>query len=674
MWCLRCQEELMKVENWPEKFKTFPETATQRANDGTLIFRGLRVAMGIHTGEPICNPDPMTGRMDYFGPMVNRSARVMQAASGGQIIVSGPVWRHIQNNLEEFGMPNIETLGEAQLKGLDTPELLTEVLPSSLKLRSKEFSPIPLTTEEDKDENVTSVVSDLQNKAASLNGRLDAMRATLEITNRALKAIEPRLVEAADHLDSDPVTQLREITQVQETLGSRVGDLKTRNTGVMDNLSNVILEANELQEKADTAYQEKGRIQRHLVILKESYEQAKAHVAIFEARIASLQSKIGSKDVSELSTSGLTDKMTNLETDIENLRKQQRDTQNQMNELMLKASSSEDNSALKEIIEKNAEMEKILSDINDKLVKKSGELAKAKEMEIQMDQELQEVAKLEKVLFDDKEIQFIQEKIEEQTQLLQQLKVQAKRKQTLLRKTFRITHPALKVVQKLEKDESAIDLLTEKKVTQLSQRERVARDKDDKGKEEEEGKSEEYASDGEGGDNEGENDDVPKGLVNLISESVVIIASDGNTKATLGVVEYSKENKCFVVASHDVNEILSAPGAHLLSVFTYELEGSHQETEFTFSLKNLELDRSISSRSASSSDPSLSLSKKSISTEAERITTTILPTSPSLWVIDKKLIFGERVDDQIIKLRCGNKKGKKYVALEFRVIVVNMVE
>ena len=33
------------------------------------------------------------------------------------------------------------------------------------------------------------------------------------------------------------------------------------------------------------------------------------------------------------------------------------------------------------------------------------------------------------------------------------------------------------------------------------------------------------------------------------------------------------------------SQILSAPGAHLLSVFTYELEGSHQETEFTFSLK-----------------------------------------------------------------------------------------
>lgn len=35
-----------------------------------LLYRGLRIRIGIHTGTPRCDTDPITGRMDYFGPMV----------------------------------------------------------------------------------------------------------------------------------------------------------------------------------------------------------------------------------------------------------------------------------------------------------------------------------------------------------------------------------------------------------------------------------------------------------------------------------------------------------------------------------------------------------------------------------------------------------------------------
>jgi class 3 adenylate cyclase len=41
-----------------------------------------KVRMGLHTGESDERSD------DYFGPAVNRAARVMQAANGSQILVS----------------------------------------------------------------------------------------------------------------------------------------------------------------------------------------------------------------------------------------------------------------------------------------------------------------------------------------------------------------------------------------------------------------------------------------------------------------------------------------------------------------------------------------------------------------------------------------------------------
>ena len=41
----------------------------------------------IITGKPTeCRPHNLTGRMDYFGPIVNTTARVMAKAMGGQIL------------------------------------------------------------------------------------------------------------------------------------------------------------------------------------------------------------------------------------------------------------------------------------------------------------------------------------------------------------------------------------------------------------------------------------------------------------------------------------------------------------------------------------------------------------------------------------------------------------
>merc|ERR1711988_326259 len=62
------QEELLSVD-WPQEIYDHEDAAIEYDDDGKLLYRGLRVRMGIHTGEPRCEPDPITGRMDYFGPM-----------------------------------------------------------------------------------------------------------------------------------------------------------------------------------------------------------------------------------------------------------------------------------------------------------------------------------------------------------------------------------------------------------------------------------------------------------------------------------------------------------------------------------------------------------------------------------------------------------------------------
>src|SRR2546423_11416788 len=72
----------------------------------------LRVRMGLHTGEPNVRDGT------YFGLDVHRAARICQARSGGQILLSARTREQL-----EAGHA-VEDLGDHQLPGIDQPERL----------------------------------------------------------------------------------------------------------------------------------------------------------------------------------------------------------------------------------------------------------------------------------------------------------------------------------------------------------------------------------------------------------------------------------------------------------------------------------------------------------------------------------------------------------------------
>src|SRR4051812_24864330 len=90
LWSFSVQLALLSCEGWPTEILRSPQCAEvySEDDDRTLLFRGLSVRMGIHFGQPVCERDPITRRMDYFGPMVNRTSRISGVADGGQITVS----------------------------------------------------------------------------------------------------------------------------------------------------------------------------------------------------------------------------------------------------------------------------------------------------------------------------------------------------------------------------------------------------------------------------------------------------------------------------------------------------------------------------------------------------------------------------------------------------------
>jgi predicted ATPase/class 3 adenylate cyclase len=87
---------------------------------------GLRVRIGAHTGEAIERDG------DYFGPTVNRAARIMALAHGRQILLSA-----VTAGL----VPEFETveLGGYQLRGLARPERVHQVVAAGLP---REFPPL----------------------------------------------------------------------------------------------------------------------------------------------------------------------------------------------------------------------------------------------------------------------------------------------------------------------------------------------------------------------------------------------------------------------------------------------------------------------------------------------------------------------------------------------------
>ncbi|KAI1208979.1 PP2C-domain-containing protein [Annulohypoxylon truncatum] len=164
LWCFAVQTHLLNVD-WPSEILNSVSCQETYDKDNNLIFRGLSVRMGIHFGEPVAEIDPVTRRMDYFGPMVNKASRISSVADGGQITVSADFISEIQRCLETYQEADrvgstgsddtfdddvtsssirrelkslssqgfeVKDIGERKLKGLENPEYIYSLYPHVL--------------------------------------------------------------------------------------------------------------------------------------------------------------------------------------------------------------------------------------------------------------------------------------------------------------------------------------------------------------------------------------------------------------------------------------------------------------------------------------------------------------------------------------------------------------
>eukprot|EP00906_Rhabdomonas_costata_P011293 RCo016025 len=114
--CVRIQLALLDLP-WPEALLQTETCKPVARKDGSFLWRGLRVRMGVQVGEPEVVVDHSTSRVDYFGPAVNEAARVESRAHGGEICLTQDVMAQI-GRCGAYHEWDITFTGEHSFKGV----------------------------------------------------------------------------------------------------------------------------------------------------------------------------------------------------------------------------------------------------------------------------------------------------------------------------------------------------------------------------------------------------------------------------------------------------------------------------------------------------------------------------------------------------------------------------
>jgi class 3 adenylate cyclase len=143
---------------WEDDILKLPYASEVKSSvdSNKAIFKGIRIRMGIHVGFPNCRRNPITGRMDYFGPVVNRSARVSDSAHGGQIVCTNEVKARIDLAMAA-GIFNeditMNDLGTYKYKGIHEEVRVFMITGKDLEERIPHFPELRIEKKDDPKEN-----------------------------------------------------------------------------------------------------------------------------------------------------------------------------------------------------------------------------------------------------------------------------------------------------------------------------------------------------------------------------------------------------------------------------------------------------------------------------------------------------------------------------------------
>eukprot|EP01063_Lacrimia_lanifica_P038124 TRINITY_DN801_c2_g1_i1.p1 TRINITY_DN801_c2_g1~~TRINITY_DN801_c2_g1_i1.p1 ORF type:complete len:1920 (+),score=622.38 TRINITY_DN801_c2_g1_i1:2608-8367(+) len=134
VFALEVQLELLD-QMWDKALLLCTDCAPMRNDKGKLIWNGVRVRIGMHHGEVDAVKNPVSQRMDYFGPAVNKAARVEGSAPGGLVALTDGVLETL--TAEDIDAMKVEfiSFGALRLKGVTGETVVYGALPKAIAAR-----------------------------------------------------------------------------------------------------------------------------------------------------------------------------------------------------------------------------------------------------------------------------------------------------------------------------------------------------------------------------------------------------------------------------------------------------------------------------------------------------------------------------------------------------------
>ena len=207
----------------------------------SLADGSVQSRVGVHTGEPVLDPPK------YVGSDVHKAARIMSAAHGGQVLLSGGTHELVADDVRDLGRHRLKDFAEP----VSLYQLGSDRFPP-LRTISNTNLPVPLSSFVGREQEVTQVVSLIRDEAVRLvtlsgPGGTGKTRLALEAAGELVSEFGAGVFWVGLAPVRDPALVVDTVAQTlgaKQELARHIGDKQL--LLVLDNLEQVVESAVEL--------------------------------------------------------------------------------------------------------------------------------------------------------------------------------------------------------------------------------------------------------------------------------------------------------------------------------------------------------------------------------------------------------------------------------------------